>query len=218
MFDNIFEYTDNLIKTIKPKKVIYLAVDGVAPRAKMNQQRSRRFRSAIEAMEKHSKETQLLKEYEEEGKEVELKPHSGFDNNTITPGTEFMTRLSEALKLYISDRLQNNKIWKDLSVIFSDSSVPGEGEHKILEFIRTQRTQENYVPGTNHCMYGADADLIMLSLITHEPNFYIIRESLNENQWQKCEFCGLVIIYFSIVLNLLLINFTKKIFLILIRL
>jgi 5'-3' exonuclease len=30
----------------------------------------------------------------------------------------------------------------------------------------------------------------MLSLITHEPHFFIIRESLNENIWKKCEFCG----------------------------
>jgi len=139
MFNNIFEYTDNLIKTIKPKKVLYLAIDGVAPRAKMNQQRSRRFRTALEAMEKKDKEHEVIKEWQEKGVEHEIKISQGFDNNTITPGTEFMTRLSESLKLYISHRLQFNPVWKGLTVIFSDSSVPGEGEHKILEFIRTQR-------------------------------------------------------------------------------
>jgi 5'-3' exoribonuclease 2 len=36
MFNNIFAYTDRVIAITRPQKVIYVAIDGVAPRAKMN--------------------------------------------------------------------------------------------------------------------------------------------------------------------------------------
>jgi len=70
---------DEIVHTIKPQKILLLAVDGVAPRAKMNQQRARRFRSAKDAEE-------LRDKLKQEGKE----PPELFDTNAISPGTQFM--------------------------------------------------------------------------------------------------------------------------------
>jgi 5'-3' exoribonuclease 2 len=108
----------------------------------------------------------------------------------ITPGTEFMWKLSKSLQHYVMERLHNDESWKGLKIIFSDASVPGEGEHKILDFIRSQRLSVGYDPNTRHCIYGADADLIMLGLSTHEINFAILREQVLMTQDMKCTICG----------------------------
>lgn len=101
-----------------------------------------------------------------------------------------MWRLSKAIQHYVVERLQTDPVWADVRVIFSDSSMPGEGEHKILDFIRSQRSQPGYDPNTRHCIYGADADLIMLGLSTHEPHFCIIREAFIRDFEKSCVRCG----------------------------
>ena len=58
----VFNYIDHLFSKIKPKKFFFLAIDGVAPRAKMNQQRSRRFRASQLAQIEHEAADRVAKE------------------------------------------------------------------------------------------------------------------------------------------------------------
>jgi 5'-3' exoribonuclease 2 len=89
-----------------------------------------------------------------------------------------MEKVAKGIRWYIHDRMNNQKGWQKIKVIFSDANVPGEGEHKIAEYIRVQRTRSGYNPNNSHVIYGLDADLIMLGLSTHEPDFTIIREQV----------------------------------------
>lgn len=110
-------------------------VDGVAPRAKMNQQRSRRFRAAKEGKELAAMEAEVRNKLISEGKfsadELPEKKER-WDHNQITPGTKFMDRVAKALRHYNADRITNDPAWRNLAVIVSDSNIPGEGEHKLM--------------------------------------------------------------------------------------
>ncbi|XP_076986423.1 5'-3' exoribonuclease 1 isoform X2 [Tamandua tetradactyla] len=169
IFNDIFHYLEVLFRIIKPRKVFFMAVDGVAPRAKMNQQRGRRFRSAKEAEDK-------IKKAVEKGET--LPTEARFDSNCITPGTEFMARLHEHLKYFVNMKISTDKSWQGVTIYFSGHETPGEGEHKIMEFIRSEKAKPDHDPNTRHCLYGLDADLIMLGLTSHETHFSLLREEV----------------------------------------
>ncbi|XP_023235974.1 5'-3' exoribonuclease 1-like, partial [Centruroides sculpturatus] len=96
-----------------------------------------------------------------------------FDSNCITPGTEFMTRLHEVLKYFVVSKISTDKAWQDMKIYLSGHETPGEGEHKIMDFIRHERSQPGYDPNTRHCLYGLDADLVNLKIILN--SFFMLK-------------------------------------------
>ncbi|KAF1740714.1 LOW QUALITY PROTEIN: hypothetical protein MXB_4571 [Myxobolus squamalis] len=210
MFEEITKYIDRILNIVRPRKLVYFAIDGVAPRAKMNQQRSRRFRASRDQkfyylfpINQEDALTHMRDIVKQKGYTVpDVVEKVPFDSNCITPGTKFMSDLTKYLQEYISMKLKSAPAWQDLLIILSDSRVPGEGEHKIMDFIRKQRgisAKSSYDPNMVHCIYGADADLIMLGfailylitgLSTHEPNFLIIREEFRPTMPNRqCPIC-----------------------------
>lgn len=154
IYDEIGSYLDKLINIVGPSNMVYMAIDGVAPRAKMEQQRTRRYR-AIKIKELENK---VYNKYD-------ITKHS-FDTNCITPGTIFLYKLSQFLKRYIQNCETN------ITYILDDSGNKGEGEHKILQHIK------NHTCSEINSIYGLDADLIMLSLCS-ESKIYLLREEVH---------------------------------------
>ena len=167
IYAEICEVIRQIVHLVKPKKLLMISVDGVAPRAKMNQQRIRRFRKELN----EKKEENNINIEKEENNDKII-----FDTNAISAGTKFMFHLTNYIKNYILEQKKVNEDWMQIDILLSGSDVPGEGEHKILEYIRNYKLSEKYNPYTKHCIYGLDADLIMLSLLSHEYNFVILRE------------------------------------------
>lgn len=114
IFKDVFHYIEVLFRMIRPRKLFFMAIDGVAPRAKMNQQRGRRFRAAKDA---EKQEVEAIKKGET------LPSEARFDSNCITPGTVFMAHLHEQLKYFCVNKISTDPLWKDVSVILSGHEV-----------------------------------------------------------------------------------------------
>ncbi|KAI8659558.1 hypothetical protein LRP88_06126 [Fusarium phalaenopsidis] len=205
MFIRIFNYIEHLFGKIKPKQLFFMAIDGVAPRAKMNQQRARRFRTALDAEKAREKAIR-------EG--IELPKEEPFDSNCITPGTEFMAKLSQQLRYFVNKKVSEDTDWQGCEIVLSGHEVPGEGEHKIMEYIRNAKAQPNYNPNVRHCLYGLDADLIMLGLLSHDPHFCLLREEVtfgrdSKNKSKELEHQNFYLLHLCIVREYLEMEFQE---------
>lgn len=120
MILKVFQYLDKIFSIVRPRRLLFMAIDGVAPRAKMNQQRSRRFKSAKERLEAEA----------EAEKKGDLPPGGGFDSNCITPGTPFMARLGAHLRFFVRRKMADDPAWRDPKIVLSGHDVPGEGERR----------------------------------------------------------------------------------------
>ena len=148
LLDDIVKYVVKVWQTIGQPKEVFLAIDGVVPMAKIKQQRMRRFKSIWLA--------------EEEKKEGTRENKPSWDTNCITPGTQFMKRLTSRLQELCAKRPH----WT-----ISGAEEPGEGEHKVMAKLRQREAGQEPL-----FVYGLDADLILLTMLNAKSPTYLVRE------------------------------------------
>lgn len=163
MFKRIINYIDYLVNYVNPE-IVYISVDGVAPLAKISQQRKRRFKSIEDNLAKES----IKRKYN-------IEFNSIWSNTKITPGTVFMEKLHNKIITHLKEKSKKNI---NIKYIYSSYHTPGEGEHKILNDIRN-RSMNSEIENKDdiYVIYGLDADLFFLSMASQKQNIYLLRES-----------------------------------------
>jgi 5'-3' exonuclease len=186
LIDEVILAIESYVKLIKPQQLVYIAFDGVAPRAKMNQQRQRRYKSefmktvCVPDQDQQSNPIPTLLSYRPQYHSTSLpvfdSPTSGiirgqdddpwWTTTMFTPGTRFMTMLTAQLKHRLISRPR-------LKYIVSASDEPGEGEHKMTQHVRDNLDMNHII-----AWYGLDSDLIMLAMLHARTfrEFYLFRE------------------------------------------
>lgn len=137
----------------------------MAPKAKSKNQRDRRLRNSAE----HQHVDRFMQR-----KLGIAKESVDFKSNSISPGTPFMLELGEHISFFLKRKLHEDFEWRGLDVVFSGGNVPGEGEHKIMDFIRCKTPSLDL--RDSHCVYSNDSDLVLLGLKLHLPNLFVLRE------------------------------------------
>jgi len=164
VIEKVIEKISIYLSVIRPSQIAYIAFDGVAPFAKMEQQRTRRYKSQFT----NSLSTNSNSSNTENNKQ-------SWNTSAITPGTSFMNRLSRDIK----NHFYKNRSKFAFEIIVSGSDDVGEGEHKLFDHLRKTSLSEEKKSSQNIVVYGLDADLIMLSIFNLEyaRNIYVFREA-----------------------------------------
>ena len=182
IFNMILHELQQLFDTVQPTDLMFLALDGVAPRAKMEQQRQRRHRSVNDKI--------VEKTIYHRHKKAYLKGLL-WDSNCVTPGTSFMKELGD----FLHEHVHTLKVYGNCKIIFSDTKEHGEGEHKIMDHMRNHGThvqqdvskiEDKHDVQEAFVLYGQDADLIMLGLgflSQYKTPLYLLREI----QYSSCD-------------------------------
>lgn len=176
IIDTVCNKIDEYLALFRPVEKVMIAFDGVAPVAKLNQQRERRYKSWFTSVVEQTitQKNALIDPLSNPAATVTTTPHKAWNTSAITPGTVFMTKLNTRMRDYCE--MKRRVVENTVDYIYSGSDTAGEGEHKIFEYIREH---SQYHRDTTTLIYGLDADLIMLCLnhLHISQNIYLYRDT-----------------------------------------
>lgn len=158
----VIKETSNIVNVlVRPTKLLYIAIDGPAPKCKLVLQRDRRYKNIYEDM--------IINRIK--SKYPASNPQPQWNTSNITPGTSFMNNLNGAIRSAINAGIfSRHPHHTGYTVVFSDSNFPGEGEHKITEDIERLKLE----PNEKICIYSNDGDMIILGCRFPNKNILII--------------------------------------------
>ena len=180
IYQQTCEFINQILELIKPKSLLMIALDGVSPVAKISDQLKSRYSKSF------NNSNDEINNFLDK---LHLERKNTFDKNEISPCTNFMINFEKYVDNYIQEKIKEKAdIWKDINIIFSGTNVPGEGEYKIMEEIREEKSKEDKdkKESKKYCIFSGDADFILLSLLIHEPNIIILKKGTstkNQNEY-----------------------------------
>jgi hypothetical protein len=170
---------DSIMGLTTPTKSLVLAIDGPPAAAKLATQRRRRYGTLVRTNWKltHFDKLRISKRHRSKrlrGYKSDLK------SLEITPATEFMKCMEASLIYWAWQRLQQRySILNKVKVYISPSTVPGEGEVKLLEWILHQHPSTSIQPRDSLCFIGGDSDLLLEGLVIPPSlckNVFVVRQ------------------------------------------
>jgi len=198
LIEQVVEYTADLIAWVNPTHRAVICIDGPVPRAKIEQQRQRRFKLPWTRAYEKALFTNA-KPANEDPQPMADGVRPVFDTAQITVGTPFWGAMVEALVQAVKkgqmtpQRRHNGGILPmnpdgmgqvtHVEIEIQDAQTRGEGEHKIISQLLAHPTKEQVL------IYGLDADLLLLTLRASlvSPNLAILRESTSQRADQEAQ-------------------------------
>ncbi|KAL0092558.1 XRN 5'-3' exonuclease N-terminus-domain-containing protein [Phycomyces blakesleeanus] len=153
VMEAVFSKIEEAVDHIHPRRLIFIAFDGIPPAIKLQKQIYTRT-SKNRLFERPSD-----KEYSKK-----------YDKNLITPGTSFMEKLGDYIRYRLSEKLTYNDHWEDIRILLSDTHMPGTGEWKIMSYIRSLEVPPPGSPELRHMIWGSDRNLILMGLLCEDSN------------------------------------------------
>jgi XRN 5'-3' exonuclease N-terminus len=175
----VFRTLDLFTKQMPPTRSLFIALDGVAPAAKLSTQRKRRFDRARKKSNQNGQQNGQQNSQQNGASSPSTttrskkKKKGKFNALKFTPGTDFTARLKEALEYWVVQRMQTNGRFARVEIVISSQNVAGEGEVKIVERI-CREVEAKRALNESHCIVSTDADVVLMALMLPVANVSLV--------------------------------------------